>query len=398
MQRIYHFLRGTVRLRISGAFPERCCNICANAGVAFWNVVREDEEHYLFTVSLGDEKKVARLGKKAMCQVEQTEIRGVPGLLSQLRYRYGMAVGVLMVLFLFSVVSQYVLVIDLNGNETLTRSQILSKLQSFGFSIGAYAPDVDERDLANKMLLEFDELSYLSIYISGIHAQVTVRERGPEPEVRDLEEIADVVASRDGVIQHIAVINGREQVQQGDAVVKGEVLISNLITHEMADGSGTVFATDQVRAEGSVRAYTVYHLAASTPLTALVPSGEEETETGYGLEILGRHVNFRGNSSNLDTNCDKIAILYPVTLPDGNQLPLGLWKRSWTNWASEPVKVNEESAEAFLKRQLQEKLTALIGDGEVIQAKWQVKRTDGALTVTLEAQCLEEIGMSVRLN
>lgn len=397
MQRIYHYIRGTVRLRVTGPFPERCCNICANAGVPFWNVVRESEESCLLTVSLGDEHRVAELGEKAFCQVEQVSAEGLPGLLYQFRRRYGMLAGLVLVLLLFLVAGQFVLVIEVSGNETITRSEILSQLQSYGFSVGSYGPAVDERDLSNKMLLDFEEMSYLSINISGIRAQVSVRERGPEPEVRDPEEIADVVAARDGVIENISVVAGCQQAQEGTAVLEGELLISHLVTHEKADGSGEIFASDEVRADGYIRAYTRRTLSAATPLSALVPAGEE-TVTGYGLEILGQRFNFHQDSSNLDTICDKIAILYPVVLSEGEELPLGLWKTTWKPWGAEPVGVDPESAEGFLKQELEERLKALVGEGEILQTEWQVRRTEGALTVTLEAQCLEEIGKRVRLN
>lgn len=398
MQRIYHYIRGTVRLRVTGPFPERCCNICANAGVAFWNVVRESEESCLLTVSLGDEHRVAELGRKALCQVEQVRVDGLPGILHRFRHRYGMVAGLVLVLLLFIVSGQFVLVIDVSGNETITRSEILSQLQSYGFQVGCYGPAVDERDLSNKMLLDFEELSYLSINISGIRAQVSVRERGPEPEVRDPEEIADVVAARDGVIEHISVVAGREQVQEGMAVLEGELLISHLVTHERTDGSGEIFGTAQVRAEGYIRAYTRRVLSAATPLTALVPAEETETVAGYGLEIMGKRLNFYQDSSNLDTVCDKIAILYPVVLPGGEELPAGLWEMTWKPWAAEPVGVNAESAERFLKQQLEERLKTMVGEEEILQMEWQVERTAEAVTVTLEAQCLEEIGKRVRLN
>lgn len=398
MQRIYLYLRGTVRLRVTGTFPERCCNICANGGVGFWGVTRESEESCLLTVALGDEHRVMELGEKAMCRVEIVSYGGLPSVLYGFRHRYGMIAGLVLLVLVFGVLGRFVLVIDVEGNETVTRSQILSQLQSYGFSVGSYGPGVDVRDLSNKMLMDMEELSYLTINISGIHADVIVRERDPVPEVRDLTEIADVVAARDGVIRKVTVVAGRELVQEGQAVQAGEVLISSLLIHEVPDGSGTVFGSSQVRAEGSVQAYTVHTLSASTPLDALVPDSNAEPETGYALEFLGRHVNFYGNSSILDTDCDKIAILHSITLSEEETLPVGLWELQWRPWAAEPARVNAQSAQAFLKRQLTQRLEELLCGGEVLDMDWQVEQTDGAVTVTLTAQCMEDIGQSVRLN
>ena len=38
LQRLVNALRGSVRLEVEGAFPERFLNLCAQRGVLFWNV------------------------------------------------------------------------------------------------------------------------------------------------------------------------------------------------------------------------------------------------------------------------------------------------------------------------------------------------------------------------
>ena len=36
--RLVNALRGSVRLEVEGAFPERFLNLCAQRGILFWNV------------------------------------------------------------------------------------------------------------------------------------------------------------------------------------------------------------------------------------------------------------------------------------------------------------------------------------------------------------------------
>ena len=38
MQKLINFLRGSVRLEVTGAFPERFLNLCAQAGIGFWEL------------------------------------------------------------------------------------------------------------------------------------------------------------------------------------------------------------------------------------------------------------------------------------------------------------------------------------------------------------------------
>ena len=48
MYGLVRFFRGTVRLRITGAVPERCINRFTQCGLRFWGLCREDALHYTF--------------------------------------------------------------------------------------------------------------------------------------------------------------------------------------------------------------------------------------------------------------------------------------------------------------------------------------------------------------
>lgn len=395
MQRLVNFLRGTVKLRVRGPFLERYFNICAAAGLGFWGNRQISPEELEVTIARRDRGRAAALGEKALCQVEVVEEAGLAAFCHRFRRRYGMAVGVLLLAGVMLLLSRFVLVIEVEGNATVPSSVILAQLQRHGFGVGSYGPGVDVRALSNSVLLDLDELSFLTVNITGIRAQVIVRESDPVPEILDRNRAADIVADRDGVIVDVDVTGGQSAVERGQAVLEGEVLISGLIVNERGDGSGAVSSVKQVMARGEVWAMTQRTLTATTPLQALRP-GTEEEQTGWGLTILGRRLNFYGNSSNLDTCCDKMVILYPVTLPDGEQLPFGLWKATWQPWVS--ASVEPESAERYLRRSLTKQLETLLDGGQVMSSRWQVERTAEAVTVTVEAQCLEQIGRTVYLE
>lgn len=396
MQQLINFLRGTVTIRVCGPFLERYFNICAAAGLGFWGSRPISETELELTLSRWDLRRAKALAEKALCQVTVVRETGLPGLLRTFRRRYGMAVGVLLVALLLGVLSQFVLVVEVEGNVEVPTGTILAQLQRHGFGVGTYGPGVDVRDLSNRVLLDLEELSFLTVNISGIRAQVIVREADPAPEILDRNRAADVVADRDGVVVRVNLLGGRRVVEEGQAVLEGETLLSGLLLHELGDGSGTVASTDQVMARGEVWAITSRTLQATTPLQAFRPD-EEAERTGYGLTVLGRRLNFYGDGSNSDTGCDKMSILYPITLPDGQQLPFGLWQVRWQPWTA--AQVDPESGELFLRRCLTQRLEALVGEGgQVLRIHWETRQTQGAVTVIAQAQCLEEIGRTVYLD
>ncbi|MCD7945428.1 MAG: sporulation protein YqfD [Clostridiales bacterium] len=397
MRRAINWLRGTVTLEVWGPFLERFFNICAAAGLGLWDVETQEEHRARVTLALWDLRRAGKLAEKAGCETKEVGRGGLPALILSCRRRYGMAAGLIALTLLFGVLSRVVLVVEVEGNETVSTWEILAQLQSEGFGVGSYGPGVDVRALSNRMLMEMEELSLLTVNISGIRATVIVREADPVPEVAD-ERAADLAAAQDGVIVRLDVTEGRTVVEEGQAVLAGEVLVSGLLTHELGDGSGTVWATQQVRAAGEVWALTRRTLSAATPLEALVLDENGAVTEGWAVEILGNRLNFYGNSSNLDERCDKITMQYPLTLSDGTALPFGVWKTTWQSWSDEPGAIDPDWAEGLLRESLTERLEALVGEGEVLSTQWEVTATDGAMTVTLTAQCLENIARTVVLE
>ena len=393
MQALVNLLRGAVVLEAEGPFPERCLNICAAEGVGFWAVRQVDAHRVRFTVARWDRRRAAALAGRAMCSLRTVEEHGLPALLWRLRRRYGLFAGLAVLLALMGVLGRFVLVVEVTGNETVPTGRILAALQAEDFGVGSYGPGVDVRAISNRVLMELEELSFLTINLRGVRAEVIVREARPAPEVVDEETITEVVAARDGVIVDVDAVRGRELVGPGDAVLAGETLISSVLERLSPDGTGEVAGRWQVRAQGEVWALTRRVLSAATPLTALRAAGETADWRGWGLNFLGRRLNFYGDGSKPGTECDKITVLYPLTLPGGTELPIGLWRTEGRAYA--PAAVDGAEAEEALRALLEGRLEAILDGGEALSRTWDVTRTEEAVTVTLTAQCLEQIGRTV---
>ena len=399
MQKLFNRFRGTITVEVQGPFLERWFNICAAAGLGLWDVqLLEEGKCARVSLSRWRLEEAKGLAEKDMCTLAPVGESGLPSFLRQFRFRYGMIAGAALFLILLTVAGRFIMVIEVEGNETIPDAAIVAELQNHGFGVGSYGPRVDVRALSNQMLLDMEELAFLTVDITGIRARVIVREAEPVPEIADDSKIADIAAARDGFIVDMNVISGRPAAEEGQAVLEGEVLISNLLLNERSDGSGEIFSSQQVRAEGEVWAVTERTLSASTPLYALRTDPEGDLRRRWGLEFLGRRFNFYGNSSNYDEECAKIAILYSITSPSGETLPFGLWQVSWQPRSATPAPVNAESAEQFLRGTLTRRLETVLGDGAILDAQWQTEQSDGALTVTLSARCLEQIGVTVELN
>ena len=194
-RKIVNLLRGSVRLEVSGAFPERFLNLCAQKAVAFW-AVEWPEDHVLrLTVAWQDRKGLDELAQRTGCTVAEAERKGVPPFLIRFRKRYALLAGLALALAAVCFLSRFVLVVEVEGNETVPTQVILTELRRAGLRPGAYGPGLATREISNEALLRLEDLSWMAVNLHGIRAQVVVREKVAKPEIVDRSQLGDIVAS-----------------------------------------------------------------------------------------------------------------------------------------------------------------------------------------------------------
>ena len=152
----------------------------------------------------------------------------------------------------------------------------------------------------------------------------------------------------------------------------------------------------EVRAQGVIEADTWRTLSAAIPLTAQVKRCTGETEWRLFAEVLGRRVDFFGNSGIYAEQYDKISETWTAALPDGTALPLTVGRQILRAYTLEEVSVDVEQADAMVRDQLLRRLEGLLGeDGTVLSTEYTSVVGEDVLTVTLRAACHEEIGRFV---
>lgn len=392
MRAVVRWLLGWVMVEVQCPWPERWFNLCGANGLPFWAVEPLGEDTVRLTLPRHRLKQAKALAEQALAVLTVVQEGGLPAFLLRFRRRTGMLAGAALFALLLTLLGQVVMVVDVEGNERMKDTAVIALLQRCGFGVGSYGPAVDVRELSNRALMEEEGLAFLTVDIRGIRARVIVREARPRPDIEDDRTPADVVAERDGWLVDIDSLAGQTMFQPGDAVLKGETVISHLLINLRRDGSGEVVSTMSVRAKGEVWAITRRHISAALPLTRLVPG--ETVSRRWGTALLGKRVNFFGNSSQRDRNCAKMTIRMRLRLRGGAPLPVCWREVHWREWTAGGETSPRQGA-ALLQEMLRSQLESALGEGQILSAQWQVQQSAGAVVVTLEARCLEQIGRSV---
>ena len=393
MQSAVNYARGWVAVTVTGTFPERLLNLCAQRGVVFWSVEWLGEQELRLKVVRRHLARLQELAPRAGCQTRVEHRAGLPDFLVRFRRRYAFLLGLGMAVLWVSVVSSFILNVDVQGNQSIPDAVILAQLRRNGLRPGAFGPTLDSRAIARETLWALDELEWVTINIYGTRAQVQVAEKVPTPPRLDQEGVSDICAAADGLVMSIDTVAGQGKVVPGDMVTRGQVLISGTVTMEGPEYSGLPPRYLHVRADGQVWARTWRTLSASIPLHA---TGKEYTgrdKSRWSLTVFERRINFYGKGSISWDSYDKIKETYPLTLPGGRNLPIRLEREHLSQWEPRTLTVDATAAQELLEKQLYQRLEGLVGEeGEVVCVTWSARIADDQLTVTGTAECREQIG------
>lgn len=394
-RRTVNFLRGSAQLQVKGPFPERFLNLCAQNGVPFWDVRWEDTHTLTLRVSRAGLGRTKGLGERAVCTVEELGRRGAPALLARFRRRYAFWAGLVFAVLAVTVLSQFLFTVEVEGNEKVPTAEILTAAWREGVRPGAFGPAIDEWETGYAIRRHLPSVSWLAVNLNGTRATVVVREAVPKPELVDDSRCGDIVARCDGLILDMETTGGQAVHQAGEAVMAGEVLIRGDMEMAVPLYSERVPEHIQVRASGSVRARTWRTLSAKLPLTAAVKDYTGAEEHRWSLVFLGRPIEFFRKSGISGARYDRIIMVNCFLQPEDGQPLLALRRETLREYTLLEQRLKPDAAEELLRQRLDCALTELVGEGEVVSREFTPAVEDGVLTVTLRAECREEIGRFV---
>jgi hypothetical protein len=142
--------------------------------------------------------------------------------------------------------------------------------------VGALKSRIIPEDISFEAQKMLPELLWSSVNIKGSHVEIVVKERTEAPEFPDTAP-CNIVASEDGEIVSIQANIGEPQVQAGDLVLKGDLLISGVTKN--LDGSENLKS-----ARGNIKAKVRAHISVDGEPTVFT---QNEEKTRYILYFLG---------------------------------------------------------------------------------------------------------------
>ncbi|MBQ9142158.1 MAG: sporulation protein YqfD [Lachnospiraceae bacterium] len=238
MVRLINWLKGYLRIRVSGLAVERFMNLCGNKNLLLWEV-RRYEGYCEMYISLQAFRQLRPIVRKTHTKVVILQREGLPFFVSNLNKRKVFLFGGFFAVWFWQISGNFVWQIEISGNYQITTEQLSDYLEKQQIHIGMLKKQLDIEGVEKELRIAFPEIIWSSGKIDGTTFLLDVKE-GNGFEISVTEQVNgqyDLVAHVDGKIKSIIVRSGVPLVKQGDAVTKDMVLVEGKIPVNNDDGT-----------------------------------------------------------------------------------------------------------------------------------------------------------------
>lgn len=286
--KLWNYLRGYVIIEVAGFSVERFLNLAAHHGIFIWDVSRSSAAATM-KVSVKAFKLLKPFAKKTGCKVKIVKKRGAPFIVYRYRNRKLLAFGLFFFIFALYFLSSFIWLIEIQGTDRLSASDITAFLNENGLSVGTWKYKIDSKALEKVMFAEFTDISWLNIEIKGTKATVRLTETIPKQEIPDRSAPCDIVAKKDGLIVSIATSAGTPKLKAGDVVQAGDIIVSGELSIGDED---TGVRKEYVHAYADVRAKMYYEIKFTVPLQYSEKNFNGNSKRFYSIIVFGESFSF----------------------------------------------------------------------------------------------------------
>ncbi|WP_144449448.1 sporulation protein YqfD [Halalkalibacter nanhaiisediminis] len=285
-----NLIRGYVRVRIDGAYPERFLNRCIEEDLSIWHIKRVGEERIVFYMDVEDAKRIRPLLRMTNCKVVFSKRRGLPFMFKRMIHRSGFVVGLIAFFMIMFTLSNMVWNIEVKGASPAVEHELRQVIEQMGIKRGAFRFSLPSVELIQRDVTELVAgATWVGVRQKGTTYEFEVVEQ-QLPEEAERFSPRHLVATKKAIIHDIFVQHGQALVEPNDFVRPGDILVSGYI--------GKEGKTEVVPAQAVVLGEIWYKSLASVPLETLFTTLTGEKDSNHFLSIYNVNIPIWGFGKN----------------------------------------------------------------------------------------------------
>jgi similar to stage IV sporulation protein len=383
------FFGGRVEIRAQSNQLESFINQLHRRRISIFTPRRAEDGCLYCTLPARQFKRLRAPAFKTGTKIRIVKKRGLFIAIRPFRHRWGLAVGLALFLGLIFYFSGFIWRIEVSGYEDTSYTQILSDLEQLGLKIGC-RNTINVGEIENLYLKGNEKLSWMSINIRGTTAYVEVKEEGVRPKVMDLSTPSNIYAARDGVILSIMDYGGLRQVEVGQAVSAGDLLVSG----DHTDQYGVRRLT---RSIATIKAQTVRKTEITIPLKEDLRQKTGKIQKKYAISLGNWKIPLYFNQKIGYNDYDTMEKVCPLRI-GAFAMPIG-WRVRIAEEV-ETVRIRRTPEEA--KKEAQARLAFYESDrlSHALIRRREVEEdlSQDRLTLRVTFHCEEEIGVELPIQ
>lgn len=226
------YIRGYVTIKVWGYSTERLLNLCGNHDILVWDIVNHGD-YDTMNISIRGFFALKPLLKKTGTRAAVLKKYGLPFFMSKMQRRKMFVAGLICCMLFWMITAGYIWNIEIEGNYALTDDVLLDYLEEKDVHVAMKKSRLQIEDLEKALREDYDIITWTSVQIKGTTLLIYIKENEmpvyDQDGQEDPEKGVDLVATRPGIVSYIITRSGVPQVALGDAVEKGDILVSGAV-------------------------------------------------------------------------------------------------------------------------------------------------------------------------
>ena len=215
-----------IELEICGYNLERTLNFLCCHSIEFYVVNKKDIKNASIQIKLKDKDYVCKILQEKNIEIKNEKYCGLLKAVNFYKLRWGLVVGAIIFIASLIVLTNFMFKIEVVGTENVKSEEVVSFLNSKGIKQFTHLNSISTDEVEKIILENFQEVSMVSAIKKGCCLIVNIKEKLLNNEYENTGSFTPLLATQNGIIKEITIIQGTPLVKVGDIVKVGDKLVA----------------------------------------------------------------------------------------------------------------------------------------------------------------------------
>ncbi len=299
-------IRNTSEVELCGGFREVFFAECKKNGICL-RILTAGDDLIRTTVLYQQLQEVNNAAAHAGMELVCKKNKGPYFIYKKYRRRMGLVFGIALAVMLCIILSGIVWSIEITGTEALNEELLLMNLKEKGVKTGMFTAQVNCNEIERYVESSSASVLHATSNLVGCRLYINVKERTLPPDNTPEGVYSDLIASDNGEIVLCNVFAGVQVVKTGDAVRKGDLLVSGV---QPLKNGGTRYLHPQAEIKAKTTKEIQIHIPHFLNCACVCKVKNKTAICFFGLRIPSKANDYEGDGEFLNTK----STVFPIGL------------------------------------------------------------------------------------